>query len=176
MPEYRRMWVPGGTYFFTVTLLERHGNSLLTRHVDLLRSAVCSVRRRHPFRIQAWVVLPDHLHCIVELPADDSDYAMRWMLIKQTFAKAIPKTEYRNDARVRREERGIWQRRYWEHVIRDDDDWRGHLDYIHYNPVKHGYVQRVCDWPYSSFHRFARQGLYPQDWAAPRCILDLDRE
>jgi len=176
MPMYRRMWVPGGVYFFTITLLERGSNNLLMRHADVLRRMVCKVRRRHPFLIHAWVVLPDHLHCLVELPDGDADYAMRIMLIKQGFAKAIPATEFCNDARIRRQERGIWQRRYWEHVIRGEEDWRRHLDYIHYNPVKHGHVERVCDWPHSSFHRFVRQGVYPLDWAAPGLSVQQDQE
>jgi putative transposase len=112
----------GRHVFFTVTLLERHNNNLLTRHFDLLRNVVNHVKRRHPFDLQAWVVLPDPLHCVVALPPGDSNYSMRWMLIKQAFAKAVPKTECRNDARVRRQQRGIWQHRYWEHVIRDKDD------------------------------------------------------
>jgi putative transposase len=176
MPNYRRMWMPGGSYFFTVTLLERHHSDLLVRYIDLLRTSVLRVRRRRPFVIHAWVVLPEHLHCLVELPAGDADYATRWMLIKQSFAKSLPKIEFRNAARLRRQERGIWQRRYWEHVIRDDEDWHRHLDYLHYNPVKHGHVQRVSEWPHSSFHRFVRRGIYPIDWTTPRCVMDIEHE
>ncbi len=115
MPNYRRVWCPGGTCFFTATLLERHHNDLLVRHIDALRQVVAHVRSRHPFTIHGWVVLPDHLHCVIELPSGDANYAMRWALIKQRFSKAIPATEHRNEARQRRAERGIWQRRYWEH-------------------------------------------------------------
>ena len=124
MPDYRRAWHPSGTYFFTVNLLQRHGNDLLTRHVDLLRDTVRSVRRRHPFTIHAWVVLPDHLHCVIELPPNDTDFATRWRLIKMGFSKALPRTERISEVRVRRGERGIWQRRYWEHLIRDEADFR----------------------------------------------------
>ena len=165
MPDYRRAWCPGGTYFFTVNLLQRQGNDLLTGHIDLLRSAVSSVRQRHPFEIHGWVALPDHLHCVIELPADDADFATRWRLIKMGFSKALPKTEKRSCVRLRLGERGIWQRRYWEHLIRDERDFRAHMDYVHINPVKHGLVDCVGDWPYSTFHGLVEQGVYPPDWA-----------
>lgn len=165
MPDYRRLWHPGGTYFFTVNPLQRHDNPLLIRHIDVLREIVGQVRKRYPFQIHGWVVLPDHLHCVLALPQYDTDFAMRWRLIKMGFSKALPKTERLSAVRTRRGERGIWQRRYWEHLIRDQDDWQRHFDYIHINPVKHGWVGRVRDWPYSSFHRAVRQGLYPLDWA-----------
>ena len=143
MPDYRRAWHPGGTYFFTVNLLQRHGNDLLTRHVDLLRDTVRSVRRRHPFTIHGWVVLPDHLHCVIELPQNDIDFATRWRLIKMGFSKALPRTERISEVRVRRGERGIWQRRYRERLIRDEADFRVRMDYVHINPVKHGLVKRA---------------------------------
>jgi len=165
MPNYRRAWRPGGVYFFTVNLLQRQGNTLLTTHIDVLRSAVISVRQRHPFVIHAWVVLPDHLHCVIELPPDDADFASRWRLIKMAFSKAMPKTERLSRVRARRGERGIWQRRYWEHLIRDEADFRAHMDYVHINPVKHGLVKCLADWPYSTFHRLVDKGIYPQDWA-----------
>ena len=167
MPDYRRVWVPGGTYFFTVNLLERRGNDLLVRYIDPLREAVRLTRRDHPFVIHGWVVLPDHLHCIVELPQGDADFALRWQVIKRRFSMKIPRMEYRSDVRQRRRERGIWQRRYWEHVLRDEADYARHMDYLHYNPVKHGCVDRVMAWPYSTFHRLVRLGVYPADWAAP---------
>lgn len=165
MPNYRRAWRQGGTYFFTVNLLQRHNNDLLIRHIDTLREAVRSVRHRHPFQIHGWVVLPDHLHCIIELPVNDSDFATRWRLIKLEFSKSIPKTERRSRVRIRRGERGIWQRRYWEHLIRDEADYQAHMDYLHFNPVKHQYVTRVADWPYSTFHRLVEEDVYPVDWA-----------
>ncbi len=172
MPNYRRVWMPGGTYFFTVTLLQRHDNDLLVRHIDALRAAVVRVRARHPFKIHGWVVLPDHLHCVIELPSGDANYATRWALIKQYFSKAIPVTERRNEARMRREERGIWQRRYWEHLVRNERDYAAHMDYVHFNPVRHGLVSRVADWPYSTFHRLVRGGIYPADWALSKSEAD----
>ena len=165
MPDYRRAWHPGGTYFFTVNLLQRQGNDLLTRHIDLFRQAVRSVRDRHPFMIHGWVVLPDHVHCMFELPSGDADFSTRWRLIKMAFSKSIPRGEKLSAARVRRGERGIWQRRYWEHLIRDERDYRAHMGYIHINPLKHGLVERVADWPYSTFHRLVAEGVYPPDWA-----------
>ncbi len=165
MPNYRRVWCPGGTYFFTVNLLQRQGNDLLIKHIDLLRVAVASVKKAHPFVIHGWVVLPDHLHCVIELPHDDVDFATRWWLIKMGFSKGLPRTEKRSVVRLRRGERGIWQRRYWEHLIRDEKDFSAHMDYVHINPVKHGLVKAVADWPYSTFHRLVAQGVYPLDWA-----------
>ena len=169
--DYRRVWHQGGTYFFTVNLLQRKGNDLLVRHIQELRKAIKEVKARHPFRIHGWVVLPEHLHCVIELPPDDADYATRLMLIKMRFSKALPKTERRSTIRVKRRERGIWQRRYWEHLIRDEADYRAHLDYIHYNPVKHGWVKQVKDWPYSTFHHWVGPGAYPLGWGG--CEGDL---
>ncbi|MDR3419272.1 MAG: transposase [Nevskia sp.] len=164
MPNHRRAYVPGGMWFFTVNLLQRHGNDLLIREVDLLRSVTGRVRRLRPFKIDAWVVLPDHLHCVWTLPADDADFSTRWRLIKTLFSRALPKTERRSAVRVAVGERGIWQRHYWEHCIRDEDDYRRHVDYVHVNPLKHGLVGRVADWPYSTFHRAVQAGLYAIDW------------
>jgi putative transposase len=168
MPDYRRYRIPGGCYFFTVNLLERRMDHLV-KHIDLLRQAVQGVRRHYPFHIDAWVVLPDHLHCIWSLPEGDDDFSMRWRLIKTAFAKVLPVTERRSSVRMARQERGIWQRRFWEHAIRDDRDYERHVDYIHINPVKHGYVKRVVDWPYSTFHRHVAHGAYPRDWAGEDC-------
>ncbi|MEK6771870.1 MAG: transposase [Pseudomonadota bacterium] len=164
MPDYRRYRVPGGCYFFTVNLLERAPNDTLTRHIDLLRTVVRDVRRRWPFVIDGWVVLPDHLHCIWTLPVGDSDFTNRWRLIKAGFARQLPKIEWRSRVRTMRGERGIWQRRFWEHAIRDERDYQSHMDYLHYNPVKHGHAQRVADWHHSSFARCVEKGLYPRDW------------
>jgi len=165
MPNYRRAWHPGGTYFFTVNLLQRSDNDLLIRHIDLLREAIRTVRQAHPFTIHGWVVLSEHMHCVIELPPDDHDFALRWRLIKTRFSKSIPNQEWRSETRVRRGERGIWQRRYWEHLIRDEKDFAAHMDYVHVNPVKHGLVKRVAEWPYSTFHRLVEEGVYPLDWA-----------
>ena len=165
MPNYQRVWNPGGTYFFTVNLLQRHNNDLLVQQIDVLRKNVQQVRTDHPFKIHAWVVLPEHLHCIIELPSGDSDFATRWRLIKMGFSKALPNTEKQSMSRLKRGERGIWQRRYWEHLIRDDADYRAHMDYVHINPVKHGLVKQVSDWPYSTFHKLVKDGIYPSDWS-----------
>jgi putative transposase len=164
MPNYRRAFVPGGTWFFTVNLLQRHHNDLLLREVGLLRDCVRRVRARYPFHIDAWVVLPEHMHCIWTLPPGDCDFSLRWRLIKSGFSRALPATERRSAVRMAAGERGIWQRHFWEHLLRDDDDYRRHLDYVHVNPLKHGHVTRVGDWPYSSFHRYVAAGIYPPDW------------
>ena len=163
MPDYRRNRVPGGTYFFTVNQLDRR-RRLLIEHIEVLRSAMRGVRNRQPFHIDAWVVLPDHLHCLWTLPPGDTDYSGRWRAIKKAFSKALPETESLSEVRRARHERGIWQRRFWEHTIRDERDYAAHMDYVHFNPVRHGWVTRVADWPYSSFHRLVRAGVYPGDW------------
>jgi putative transposase len=152
-------------WFLTVALAHRRGNDLLVRHIDQFRVAYRTVQRRHPFRTEAIVVLPDHLHCIWQLPSGDSDLGTRWGLIKSTFSRRIPGGERISDSRRSRGERGLWQRRFWDHQIRDDLDLARHVDYIHYNPVKHGHVLTPCLWPHSSFHRFVELGLYPADWA-----------
>jgi putative transposase len=163
MPDYRRNRVPGGTYFFRVNLLDRSSH-LLVMQIEALRDAVRRVRAKSRFHIDAWVVLPDHMHCLWTLPEDDADFSGRWKAIKTSFAKSVPATERRSAVNIRRGERGIWQRRFWEHAIRDDRDYVVHFDYIHFNPVKHGLVQSVADWPFSSFHRCVAQGLYPSSW------------
>ncbi|MBS4050545.1 MAG: transposase [Methylomonas sp.] len=170
MPNYRRNFVAGGCYFFTVNLLERR-RTLLIDHIDLLRDSVRRVKRLHPFHIDAWVVLPDHMHCIWTLPPDTHDFSLRWRLIKLLFSKQMPKTERLSATRKRRGERGIWQRRLWEHTITDQYDYNRHVDYIHINPLKHGYVQRICDWPYSSFHRYVSDGVLPLHWSGE--VTDL---
>jgi len=165
MTEYRRAKVQGATYFFTVNCAERHGNHLLVEHVDLLRQVVRKIKKGRPFVIDAMVVLPDHLHCIWTLPPGDADYKTRWTLIKAGFSRGIPIGERRSLSRIKRGERGIWQRRYWEHLIRDDRDYRQHVDYIHWNPVKHGWVDCVRNWPHSSFHAYVLRGDLPVNWA-----------
>lgn len=172
MPDYRRNRIPGGTYFFTVNLLERH-ERLLVEHIDALRNAVRQVRAQRPFHIDAWVVLPDHTHCVWTLPPGDGDYSSRWKAIKIAFAKMLPRTERLSAVRERKGERGVWQRRFWEHTIRDDRDYAAHVDYVHINPFKHGLVQRVADWPFSSFHRFVTEGIYPHDWVSDVAALKV---
>jgi putative transposase len=163
MMEYRRIWKPGGTYFFTVVLADRR-SGLLVCNIDHLRQAFRQVKIAMPFGLVAAVVLPDHLHCIWTLPEGDVDYPCRWQNIKASFSKKLPKATSRSASKVAKRERGIWQRRYWEHLIRDERDLHRHLDYIHYNPVKHGLVAQVSDWPYSSFHRYVERGYYAADW------------
>lgn len=171
MPNYRRARVPGATWFFTVNLRDRRSD-LLLREIDLLRETVRAVRARYPFHIDAWVVLPEHMHCLWTLPPGDADFALRWQVIKFGFSKRLPKNEARNEIELRRRERGIWQRRYWEHRIRDERDFARHFDYIHGNPLKHWLVERVRDWPFSSFHRAVRDGVYPTDWGGS--IVDVE--
>lgn len=164
MPNYRRAFVPGGTWFFTATLLDRHSHILVDK-IAALREATRWTLARHPFHIDAFVVLPEHIHTVWTLPPDDMDFPLRWRLIKQRFSRAIPRVEPRSPVRQARGERGIWQRRFWEHLIRDDADFQRHLEYCYINPLKHGLVRRVSDWPYSSFHRDVGAGLVPLDWA-----------
>jgi putative transposase len=123
-----------------------------------------SVQERNPFETIAICVLPDHLHALWALPEGDSNFAMRWSLLKSGFSRGLTVEMPRSASKVARRERGIWQRRYWEHAIRDDRDLERHVDYIHFNPVKHGYVTKVTDWPHSSFHRFVSRGILPEDW------------
>src|SRR5215472_11727225 len=125
MPNYRRAFVPGGCWFFTVNLLERQ-KALLVEHIEPLRLAVAATRRNRPFTIDAFVVLPDHLHAIWTLPSGDADFSTRWRLIKTRFARALPKQEPLDSVRLARHERGIWQRRFWEHLIRDETDYARH--------------------------------------------------
>jgi putative transposase len=163
MVRYRRNFIPGGTFFFTATLVDRSSRAL-TEHIEALRAAVRQTRRSQPFTVDAVVVLPDHLHMMMTLPDGDADYPNRWRLIKRRFTDAILKSST-PVARHRNGEPALWQRRFWEHTIRDETDFERHVDYIHFNPAKHGLVARVRDWPYSSFHRYVQQGLLPADWA-----------
>lgn len=173
MVMYRRNIVPGARYFFTVTLLDRTSRLLVERIADL-RDAFRAARRQRPFVIDAIVVLPDHLHCVWTLPEGDADYALRWREIKSWFSRRMPQGEQPIMGRINKGERGIWQRRYWEHTLRDERDVERHIDYIHYNPVKHGQVARVADWPFSSFHRFVRRGIYPPDWGGGDARMEGD--
>jgi len=162
--RYRRSRISGGTFFFTVNLADRNYR-LLTEHVGVLRGAYRKVRQRHPFEIVATVVLPEHLHAIWTLPPGDRDYPLRWSLIKAGFSRVIMKTERVSESRECKRERGIWQRRYWEHQIRNEEDLARHVDYIHFNPVKHGHVRSPVEWPYSSIHRYIRNGTVPSGWS-----------
>ena len=169
MPEYRRHRLAGATYFFTVNLRDRQSH-LLVDEIVLLRRTVMRVREIMPFHIDAWVVLPDHMHCLLTLPKDDGNFPKRWQAIKMGLSRGIEPGEKLSKSRVVRGERGIWQRRYWEHTVRDERDFTAHMDYIHFNPVKHGLVERVADWEFSTFHSCVRQGLYPTAWAGQDCV------
>lgn len=168
MSNYRRAGTPGGSYFFTLVTYRRQ--PLLTEPDSrrILRESIIEVRRELPFRIDAWVLLPEHLHCIWTLPPGDADFSKRWGLIKAEFSKRagdpFRRAEWINVSKAKHRESTIWQRRFWEHQIRDQADLNRHMDYIHFNPVKHGHVARVIDWPYSTFHRYTTQGVYPPDW------------
>ncbi|MDH4560095.1 transposase [Pseudomonas sp. BN411] len=164
MTNYRRDHTPGATWFFTLNLADRRSR-LLIDQIALLRASFRYCMKRHPWRINAIVILPDHLHALCTLPPDDADYALRWRLIKTEFSRALPYGEQASESRSSKGERGIWQRRFWEHRVRDDDDFARHVDYIHHNPRKHGHVERVADWPWSSFHRYVNAGILPVDWA-----------
>ena len=164
MSNYRRLPAPGGIYFFTVNLADR-SERLLTENIALLRRAFAIARRNSPLTIEAIVILPDHLHCMWTMPSGDRDFSSRWQLIKARFSQGVSHAENVSASRAARHERGIWQRRFWEHAIRDENDYAAHLDYIHYNPVKHGHARRAVDWPLSSLHRYVRLGAYPVDWA-----------
>jgi putative transposase len=163
MPNYRRLRLPAATCFFTVNLWNRE-QRLLVDHIDALRMAFRSTRRQRPFDLLAAVVLPDHLHCLWTLPEGDDDNATRWRQIKTLFTLSLPPVEPVSASRGDKGERGIWQRRYLERLILDERDLRAHIDYIHYNPVKHGHVERAIDWPHSSVHRYVREGLLAPDW------------
>src|SRR5581483_2480789 len=163
MSRYRRARVEGGTFFFTLTLADR-SSDLLIRQIERLRRIYASVQRNRPFATVAICVLPEHLHAIWKLPDDDADFSSRGSLIKSGFSRGLPIGLLRSSSHVARRERGIWQRRYWEHAIRDENDLRRHIDYVHFNPVKHGLVSRVSDWPHSSFRNFVARGDLPADW------------
>jgi len=162
MVNYRRIRVASGCYFFTVNLRNRQ-STYLTSHIDLLREAFIDTRRKYPFTIDAIVILPEHLHTIWTLPPSDENYSTRWQLLKGLFTRKLGKAGLNTRSNAKGEY-NIWQRRYWEHVLRDATDIQRHIDYIHYNPVKHGLVEGVKDWPHSSFHRYVKAGLLDQDW------------
>lgn len=164
--RYRRAFIPGGSFFFTAVTQCRRPLFDSDAAVSVLRSAFRAVRASRPFVIDAVVVMPDHLHCIWTLPPGDADFATRWRLLKTWFTKHCdPALRATATAHAARGERGLWQHRYWEHVLRDETDFIRHVEYIHYNPVKHGYVTSPVQWSHSSFHRYVEAGIYPVDWA-----------
>lgn len=163
MSRYRRAAVAGGTFFFTVNLANRQ-STRLTDHIDVLRAAYARVARERPFETVAVCILPDHLHAVWRLPEADGDFSTRWQRIKAEFSRYFPAQAERSQSKRRNREKGIWQRRFWEHQIRNPVDLQRHVDYIHFNPVKHGWVDCVREWRYSSFHRYVRAGVLPIDW------------
>lgn len=169
MQRYRRSNTTGARFFFTVVTYRRQ-RFLTDAPMRLaLRGAIRQVQARWSFSIDAWVLLPDHLHCIWTLPSQDAEFGRRWGCIKRLVTCAMAadyaRPEWRNDSRIARRESTIWQRRFWEHQIRDDADYAAHMNYLHFNPVKHGLVTSVADWPHSTFHRLVRAGVYTPDWA-----------
>ena len=168
MSRYRRANIKGGSYFFTVVTYKRQ-RFLCDENVrNALRDAVRNTQLLFPFTIEAWVLLPEHLHCIWTLPPNDADFGKRWAMIKRFVTKRCGPSLFREEmmtgSKRRRNESTVWQRRFWEHAIRDDSDFTRHMDYIHYNPVKHGWAARVADWPHSTFHEYAKRGMLPLDW------------
>ncbi len=162
MPRYVRAKIKGSVFFFTVVLAKRPSNLLLDQ-IDRLRQVYRTIQQRRPFETIAVCVLPDHVHALWALPEGDADFSARWSLIKSGFSRGLG-AEPRSASKIAKREKGIWQRRYWEHAIRDDADLERHVDYIHFNPVKHGHVMRAADWPHSSFHRYVERGLLAADW------------
>jgi len=168
MSNYKRQKSVGGTFFFTVVTYKRKPVLENPVCIKRLRASIKETRRTYPFHIDAWVLLPEHMHCIWTLPDRDGNYSRLWGLIKQGFtkrARALLPDATNSLSRIKHREACVWQRRFWEHEIRNEEDFNNHVDYIHYNPVKHGHVQRVQDWPFSTFHRYVKQGIYSVDWA-----------
>jgi putative transposase len=179
MSRYRRA-VTGSTYFFTVVSHRRRPILCQESIRSALRDAIEMVRDARPFSIDGWVLLPDHMHCIWTLPQDDSDYSIRWSEIKR-FVSTVVRDDFRDPkmlsrSRRMRRESTVWQRRFWEHMIRDEADFERHVDYVHFNPVRHGYAQRAIDWPFSTFGRYVRDGIYPPDWGGSPDLSGMDFE
>ena len=163
MRTYLRNRVAGGCFFLTLNLEDR-SSGLLVKHIDAFRQAYRAAYARYQFETYAIVVLPDHVHMLISLQENQSDCALIVANLKAGFSRQLPKGEFVSNSRLAKRERGIWQRRYWEHTIRHQQDFANHMDYIHYNPVKHGHVVAAKDWPYSTFQRCVQQGIYPLDW------------
>lgn len=170
--RYRRARTQGGTYFFTVVTHKRKPFLCEPENISLLRTLFREIKDRHPFTINAAVILPDHIHCLWTLPRGDHDFSKRWRLIKSGFSRRC-RAVYKGtvtQSRQRKREAAVWQRRFWEHEIRNEKDYLQHVEYIHYNPVKHGLVTAPADWPYSSFRHHVSRGLYEPDWGAGKKI------
>lgn len=170
--NYRRAKIQGGMFFFTVVTFNRNKIFIGEASINTLRKSFKMAMEKHPFIIDAIVVLPEHIHCIWTLPDGDNDYSTRWMLIKSNFTRMCDKSlkTQVDGSRIAKKEQKVWQRRFWEHAIRDDNDFIRHVEYIHYNPVKHGLVISPADWPYSSFNRYVENGLYDKDWGSGKII------
>ena len=168
MSEFRRWYQPGGTYFFTVVTYNRIPLFADNGARGLLGEIMRAVKEEEPYETLAIVLLPDHLHAIWQLPRGDHDFSRRWKRIKSDFTRAWRKQGGKEakttDSRQRRGNRGVWQTRFWEHLIRDENDLEAHFDYIHYNPVKHGYVKRLWDWEPSTFRKYVTSGHYDENW------------
>ena len=177
--QYRRSQESGGDFFFTLVTYKRRQILTLRDNISRLRQAFRREIEKRPFEITAFVILPDHLHCIWKLPEGDHDYSRRWSSIKSFFSiGAVAEDANIPSSRTKKREKGVWQRRFWEHTIRDEVDWRRHMDYIHFNPVKHGWVKSPSTWPYSSFQQCVKEGLYENNWGAsePNSIKSFDFE
>lgn len=172
MSQYKRCYYPGGCYFFTLVTYQRQPILIKTGNIKNLKNAINKVKLSYPFTLSALVILPDHLHLLLKLPDKDTDFSTRIRLIKRYFS--INQNTYSNN----RNEKYVWQRRFWEHLIYNEDDWKKHFDYIHYNPVKHGYVKNVSDWPFSSFHYWLTRGIYDIEWGSlePTSLAAFKRE
>lgn len=168
MSNYRRAHEGGATYFFTVVTHRRQPILIRPDVLGALRDAFRCVQQARPFRLEAVVILPDHMHAMWTLPPGDAEFGQRWGMIKRHVSKAVSKAISASvgDSMRARGEFGIWQRRFWEHLIRDDNDFARHMDYIHFNAVKHGHAERPADWPHSSFQRCVERGIYPVHWAS----------
>ena len=177
--RYRRIYVKGASYFFTLVTYQRQKILTEQTNINHLRNAFKKVKAKYPFEVTAIVILPDHLHAILELPDNDSDFSTRWRLIKYYFSRKINSAAFLNaTSRNKKKEKPIWQRRYWDHLIRNEKDFERHMDYIHYNPVKHGYTTSPALWPYTSFHMYVNEGIYPAYWGetepAGMCEMDFE--
>jgi putative transposase len=172
--KYRRAFYPGASFFFTLVTEKRRPILASADAADVLREAFRAVRLVRPFEVDAIVVLPEHLHCIWTLPPGDADFATRWRLVKTWFTKHCDPAlrPAPNRVRAARNEQALWQHRYWEHMLRDETDFERHVEYIHFNPVKHGLVAAAMDWPYSSFRRYVEAGIYPSDWGRGEMVFD----
>jgi putative transposase len=169
MSEYRRIYQAGSSFFFTVVTHNRYPVFKNKPEIQLLTESMAKIKRKYPFKMRSFVILPDHIHCIWEMPEEDCDFSLRWLCIKSLFSRKHQNKKIKN----------IWQKRFWEHLIRDDYDFEKHMDYIHYNPVKHGYVEKPLDWEYGSFRYYVKQGFYHPKWGdsgEPGSITNIDFE